>query len=433
MVATVIAVSYVLAAPGRDLDLDKAVHGLASSTRLSPGDKSILRNAVGGARVVFLGELTHGDGTSFEVKTELVKFFHDEMGFDALIWESGLYDCAEMDAELGGKKPLDDVARSGVFGHWSTAVQSFPVFEYARQTRKSERPLRMAGFDLQNSGTAGYSMFPDILGWFDGSPALTAEDRKAVQDAFEAARSAGQAADPQKAMADAVAAVNATAPRFLRAYEREKKTLDKAWGDRAPFRAQVLKSTERAAEMLRLNSEAAEKGTGISGPYNLREAQNAANLAWLLDNPLKGKKVVVWAHNAHVFRGLPGVGSGVGRSPRPGDLDSMGRLFARDRKDRTYVIGFLAYQGSWSWLGNPEITFETAKDGTLEAALHRQGHALSFVDLKGLPPKHALRKPLPAVIDRQNPFTLETVWPDGFDGVVFIDAMKPRVQRKPAG
>jgi erythromycin esterase-like protein len=32
------------------------------------------------------------------------------------------------------------------------------------------------------------------------------------------------------------------------------------------------------------------------------------------------------------------------------------------------------------------------------------------------------------MIDRQNPFTLTTSWPDGFDGLLFVDEMKPRTQ-----
>src|SRR5512134_2516506 len=55
-------------------------------------DLDPLIDAIGTARVVQLGEPTHGAGGSFAAKVRLIKFLHQRMGFDVLAWESGLYD-----------------------------------------------------------------------------------------------------------------------------------------------------------------------------------------------------------------------------------------------------------------------------------------------------------------------------------------------------
>src|ERR1041385_1753084 len=96
-------------------------------------DLQFLRAAIGDSRVVQLGEQSHGDGAVFLAKDRLIKFLHREMGFDVLVWESGMFDCREADRSL--RKPENDpeVAwREGVFGIWAATAQVKPLLEYIR-------------------------------------------------------------------------------------------------------------------------------------------------------------------------------------------------------------------------------------------------------------------------------------------------------------
>lgn len=396
---------------------------MRSSTQLGPEAEAAIRKAIGKSRVVMLGELTHGDGTSFEVKVELAKFLHREMGFDALIWESGLYDCAEMDAAIGGTKPIGEVARMGVFSHWSQGKESLPIFEYARQTRKTSRPLVMAGFDLQGSGNASNSMFPDFLDWFKDSKEFTAEDRAVVDAAFQKARSATNAAE----MNEAQMAVYGTAVYFLRALESNQKGFQEKWGKDWQFRKAVLLSTPQYHRMLQMHQEVQEKKRPFAHPYNLREKVNANNLMWLVDNHFKGKKVMVWAHNVHIVQEVPSRPGGY-VEPVTGEVESTGRLVSLELGNDLYSLGFIANRGNWSWLGNPVIPFRPVEEGSLEAILHKSKAPFGFLDLRGLPATHEFRKPLAATIDQQNPLTVKRDWGKAFDGFIYIDEMKPRTQ-----
>lgn len=53
-----------------------------------------LKESLKGVELIALGENTHGLGEVFAAKTELVKFLHQELGFDLVLFESGYGDAA---------------------------------------------------------------------------------------------------------------------------------------------------------------------------------------------------------------------------------------------------------------------------------------------------------------------------------------------------
>jgi erythromycin esterase len=70
-------------------------------------DLEPLMRAIGSARVVQLGEPSHGAGSAFAAKARLIKFLHQRMGFDIVAWESGFYEVRLAQAALrGGEDPV---------------------------------------------------------------------------------------------------------------------------------------------------------------------------------------------------------------------------------------------------------------------------------------------------------------------------------------
>ena len=161
---------------GQAPEIDKRLQWIPDNAvvvrSVEPGDEDFgdlmpLADSIGTARVVQIGEASHSAGTDFMTKVRLIKFLHEKMGFDVLVWESGLFDCREMDTALRSDLPVAEAARRGVFGIWVTE-ETLPLFEYVRKTWKTDRPLRMAGFDEQFSSKSAPTRFlADLNAFFD--------------------------------------------------------------------------------------------------------------------------------------------------------------------------------------------------------------------------------------------------------------------------
>ena len=398
----------LLALPLRT-DLDQVVQRVVP-IQVSAKDTTDLepfRKAIGNARIVQLGELTHGDGTSFELKTRLVKYLHERAGFDVLVWESGFVECLDLDAGLRGKEPLLDVARRAVFSHWSRGRESFGVFEYARASHSTRRPLLMAGFDIQSSGSEGNMTFLRLA-----DAVLTSAD-KDLRDRLAEIRKM-PAADAREA-----AALN-LAEEIQQTLEKNRPALSKTLkpAELATL-TQKVKSMVAYDAMMKafLKYQQVQTGVEFQVGYNLRERANFENLAWLLENSFKGKKVIVWAHNAHVSN----FGSdGIYRVAGPNDvvLDSTGRWLKERYGARLYSVGFVASGGQWSWMGQPPQSFAPAGPDSIESLIGRAAAEHAFLDLKGL--KILLDEPMDGDLNRQDPQVNRIVWPRAFDGLIYI-------------
>lgn len=138
-------------------------HALAPKTVQAQSgldDLAGLAVMIGEARIVGLGEGTHGTREHFQMKHRLLEFLVTQMGFSIFAIEANMPEAQELDAYvLGGDGDVERLIGGMYFWTWNTEevrdlVEWMRGFNAAQQASGSAQRVHFTGFDMQTGSVA---------------------------------------------------------------------------------------------------------------------------------------------------------------------------------------------------------------------------------------------------------------------------------------
>ncbi len=377
---------------------------------VSPADTSFaelefLRTEIGGARVVFLGEPTHGEGNVLAAKARLVAFLQQRMGFTTLGLESGFFELHKAQQGIAAGKSIPKNLESSVFPVWMRTREFGAVVPLV-----GPDGLRVMGFDPQLSGDYSGDLADDLEDFLEAEKGTDAVDYELVGDVV--GYMADHFAFPATATPAVFEAELAKADRLLR---KAAGAPAAARRTEAVFWQQCLRSLGALARDYAAHDPSAKaEAEWTAADSNPRDAQMADNLLWYLrQHPTE--KIICWGALPHFANRAEVLGNEELRAFQP-----MGRAVkAALGPNQVYILGTLAGGGTHGLVGSGGVPVPPPAAGTLEADLLALNSPYAFVSLKHDAPGRQLTT---YAFDYK---PLAGPWSEVVDGFLFLRDVEP--------
>jgi erythromycin esterase len=375
-------------------------------------DLQFLKSVIGDRRIVQLGESHHSVAEYGAMKTRLIKFLHQEMGFDVLAFESSIYECYAADLR---QMTATEALFSSIFSVWAFE-DVLPLFQYLKRSLDTPRPLAFAGFDPQISSRTGVAsrpaFFERVIGVLDQNYArdVSQFDTQFI-DRIQRDGPA-YALDEEERL---VAFYTRLATYLEQNRERLTALLDESTAPMIAHRAAW--SSVKLVQLLRSYGNDPDD-TSLNGHMAIRDHAMADNISFLANELYPGKKIIVWAANIHVRHA---------NEQTTWVFPTMGGRLVKRFRDELYTIGVYPNRGTIPG-ARSVFTIDPAEPGTLERLLSDAGSPRMFVDLLNQPRTEGTRWMYEPMLSRdgsiagpQAMLPVLIVPRDQYDGLLFID------------
>jgi erythromycin esterase len=340
-------------------------------------DLEPLRSVIGNARIVAMGEATHGTREFFQLKHRLIEYCVSQLGFTIIGFEAEYgTTLAVNDYVVEGKGNAGDVVAGMGFSIWDTE-EVVALVDWVRAWNAShDRKVKFYGFDMQNSAASALHLLAYLA---RVAPELAAACERKLAPLVSKTTANDFSSMPKAAQDEILAQIAAVLAAF--AGQREPwvgRTSAVEWH----LARQSAVVTEQFARMSLID---AGSNAMVEG-HRHRDRSMAANVRALLEAEGPDAKALLWAHNGHVRRTPEAMLAGFV------ELTNMGSVLHTAFGAEMVVVGFAFNQGAFRINVNTDGVYKRgthtvgpAPADFLDAALAAAGIPIFALDLRRVP------------------------------------------------
>ena len=391
-----------------------------------------LKSAVGTARIVALGEPTHGAHEPLEFRNRLFRFLVERMGFTAIAIESGFTESINARPFIeNGEGDAATTTRTGVSRWESQFPENRELIQWMRDYNAAapssgHRKVRFYGIDMTAGARVGGPLLTidSALKFLSLSDPTTAQViRRSLGDTFSGIHGEEFGRLPAAAQAKFEASIKAIA----KAMRNDRKSLIAASSDdEYQWALHNIDAARQLARCIPLTplTEPLEATLAVWAPrMDCRDSAMAENVKWALDNEGQQGRLLVSASDVHVMNVVHDGQQMAKVHKKPA---SMGLYLRHAYGDDLYTTLLVCETISRELLPPTPI-----EDGSVESTLARLGLPLMFVDVRAA----RLNNEAPSWLSTRrsvnaNGLTqLEMMIPlkTAVDGFVFVNTLTPSV------
>ncbi len=355
------------------------------------GDLQPLKDLVGSARVVALGESGHEIHEFLAFRNRLLEFLVRESGFTALAAETGFSEGIQVDDYIQGGSADKAVVAANVFS-WSAPKafeENLQLIEWMRDYNAhvaADRRIRFYGIDLTGGRDSDFIesrlALDASLAYLDRVDVALARQLRSRLEPFLA--KFNDISYPSLSIAER-SSLTATIAEIVSIFKRRRidflqQTTELEYA--RAYRQAVV--AENLDAYFRNSPDVKARGRDYRDTQMVRDAAMADNLRWALDREGPRGRVLLYAHNWHVKKS-PAQNEAYPEAFPGKPTTPMGQYLYSFLGDQMRVIGFtfergvdgLKVEGKWPLAAlDPE---------SIDAALARVGLPLFVVDLRSAP------------------------------------------------
>ena len=361
--------------PGEDTLLRDLADAAESFASIETADLNPLMERIGSARIVLLGEASHGTSEFYRMRERITRELIVKKGFRFVAIEADWPDAARVDHYVRHfQYPPSEWTAFARFPTWmwrNTEVRDF--VSWLRKHNGAVEPNKRVAFH----GLDLYSLYDSIRSVLNYLDEVDPESAKVARERYGCLTpwQRDPATYGHAALTGSYPTCESDVVHTLTDLLAKRRAYAEHDGERfldAAQNARLVANAERYYRIMYYGSRAS---------WNLRDGHMFETLKNLLAFHGTGSKAVVWAHNSHV-------GNAEATEMAARGEYNIGQLCRREFGDQAYLVGFGTHSGTVAaaseWDGPMEVkNVQPSLHNSYERLCHATGLARFMLGLRG--------------------------------------------------